>query len=168
MEFTFQHISLGLLIILTGLSAGLCFTWSNAITPGIGTLDNYEYLIAFQQINRAILNPTFFIVFFGPFILGIINLFVLKNTSSSAIPLLGLAVLIYFLGVVLITIFGNVPLNEMLDKSDLLTASQEELTTLRNNFEAKWNQLHLIRTLSAITSFILLIMSLIQIAKNNI
>ncbi|MFI1773730.1 anthrone oxygenase family protein [Thalassobellus citreus] len=168
MEFTFQHISLGLLIVLTGLSAGLCFTWSNAITPGIGRLDDYGYLMSFQQMNRTILNPIFFIVFFGPFILGIINLFVFKNTSNSVVCLLGLAVLIYFLGIVLVTIMGNVPLNEMLDKPDLRTASQEKLTTLRNNFEVKWNQFHLIRTLSAIASFILLIMSLIQITKNNI
>jgi len=168
MEFTFQDICLGLLILLTGLSAGLCFTWNNAITPGIGRLDNYGYLTSFQQMNKTIINPTFIIVFFGPFILGLVNLYVFKNTSNSAIWSLGLAVLIYFLGVVLITIFGNVPLNEVLDKSDLVATSQKDLKILRNSFENKWNQFHLIRTLSALASFALLLISLIQTTKNNI
>ena len=66
-------------MILTGLSAGLCFTWGNAVTPGIGKLDDLGFLMAFQQMNRVILNPIFFIVFIGPFFLGIINSFFLRT-----------------------------------------------------------------------------------------
>ena len=35
MEITIENIGITALILLTGLSAGLCFTWSNAITPGL-------------------------------------------------------------------------------------------------------------------------------------
>ena len=48
MDFTFENIGAIALILLTGLSAGLCFTWSNAITPGIGRLDDVGYLSEFS------------------------------------------------------------------------------------------------------------------------
>tara|TARA_R110002051_G_scaffold92242_5_gene161959 strand:+ start:6083 stop:6583 length:501 start_codon:yes stop_codon:yes gene_type:complete len=165
MDFTLQHIVAIVLVLLVGLSAGLCFTWTNAITPGIGKLDDLGYLRAFQQMNRSIINPLFIIVFFGPFFLGIPNLYLFKNTSSSMIWLLIIAMAFYFFGVLLVTIFGNVPLNELLDKTDLSKASLEDLKLLRNRFETKWNRLHLIRTVTSITSFLLLIISLVQSIK---
>lgn len=168
MDITFQQIGMIALVLMTGLAAGLCFTWSNAIIPGIGKLDDLGYLMSFQQMNRAILNPLFFIVFFGPSFLGLVNLYGLKNASSAIIWPFVLAIVIYFLGVVLVTIFGNVPLNNILETTDLNAASTEDLKTLRDNFEVKWNRLHLIRTLSAIVSFLLLIISLIQVTKSNI
>ena len=74
MEITIQNIVFIVLILLTGLSAGLCFTWTNTVTTGLAQLDDFGYLSAFQQMNRTILNPTFFVVFFGPVLLNIINL----------------------------------------------------------------------------------------------
>ena len=168
MDLTIEYMGIIALVILTGLSAGLCFTWFNSITPGIGRLNDFGYLTSFQQMNRSILNSSFFIVFFGPFFLGLINIYVFRSASSSIIWLLILAAVTYFFGVLLVTIFGNVPLNETLDKTELTTASINELKSLREKFEVKWNRLHLIRTISSITSFIILIISLIQITKNNI
>jgi len=165
MDYTNQHIATIVLILLTGLSAGLCFTWSNAITPGIGKLDDLGYLSAFQQMNRSIINSLFILVFFGPFFLGLINLYLFKNASSSIIWLLILAMAFYFFGVLLVTIFGNIPLNDLLDKTDLGQASLEDLKALRNRFETKWNRLHLIRTVSSIVSFLILIISLFQSTK---
>ena len=141
------------------------FYMVNTVTPGVGRLVDLGYLQSFQQMNRAILNPTFFIVFFGPFFLNLINIYVFRNAESSVLWLLILASALYFFGVVLVTIFGNVPLNEMLDKTDLISASASELKTLRERFEVNWNRWHLIRTITSVTSFILLLISLIQLSK---
>jgi uncharacterized membrane protein len=165
MDYSNQHIVTIVLVLLTGLSAGLCFTWSNAITPGIGRLDDFGYLRAFQQMNRSIINPLFILVFFGPFFLGLINLYMFKNASGSMISLLIFAVAFYFFGVLLVTIFGNVPLNDLLDKTDLSKSSLEDLKLLRNRFETKWNRLHLIRTVTSIASFLMLIIGLLQSTK---
>ena len=165
MEFSIQDIVFFLLVICTGLSAGLCFTWSNTVTPGIGRLDDFGFLSAFQQMNRVILNPTFFIVFLGPFFLGIANLFLFKNLSSTIWWMLLVAVLLYVIGVILVTVFGNVPLNEMIDQHNLDTLSKTELKDLRTAFENKWNRLHLIRTIASILSFITLIIITTQITK---
>ena len=160
MDITLETIAISVLIILTGLSAGLCFTWTNAITPGIGRLDDQGYLLSFQQMNRTIINPLFF--------LGLICLYWFKGSPGTLMWLLVLAAAVYFFGVVLVTIFGNVPLNEMLDKVDLNMASPEKLGQLRESSELKWNRLHLIRTISSNISFFLLLLALIQAAKNSI
>ena len=59
MEFSINSITTISTILLTGLTAGLCFTWTNAVTPGIGRLDDLGYLQSFQEMNRAISNPLF-------------------------------------------------------------------------------------------------------------
>ncbi len=167
MEITYQNGILIALVLLTGLSAGLCFTWTNAVSPGIGKLDDLGFLQSFQQMNRTILNPVFFIVFFGPFFLNLINVYLFRNLNGPLFWMLIVITALYFFGVVLVTIIGNVPLNELLDRTDLNMASSVELSELREAFEAKWNRFHLIRTLTAITSFILLLLYLTQISNYN-
>lgn len=152
-----QTLVLLLTTLLTGLTAGLCFTWNNAVTPGVGQLVDLGYLRSFQEMNRAIINPTFMIVFFGPFFLHIANIFLLKTTSTTILWMAIGSATLYIVGLVLVTIFGNVPLNELLDKTDLMQASVEELQLLREKFENKWNSLHRIRTISSIMSFVILL-----------
>ncbi|NRB59274.1 MAG: DUF1772 domain-containing protein [Winogradskyella sp.] len=160
MEFKLKFIVFVLGLVFTGLTAGLCFTWSNAVTPGIGRLDNLEFLKAFQVMNRAIINGTFLTVFFGPVILLFLNTYLFRDYSTSFWLFLMAAVL-FFVGIGLVTIFGNVPLNEVLDKTNLEILSTAELETLREKFEKPWNQLHTIRTLSSISAFLLLIIGIL-------
>jgi uncharacterized membrane protein len=145
--------------LLTGLLAGVFFTWNNAITTGIGRLNDVSYLKAFQQMNRTILNPLFYIVFIGPLILSIAATYIYKAYPVYILWMLILATVIYFLGVFIVTISGNIPLNKMLDKTNLADISLEDARRLRDKFETKWNKLHLIRTISSTTSFLLLILT---------
>ena len=162
MEINYKIIVLILSILFTGLTAGLCFTWFNAVTPGIGRLDNLSFLKAFQAMNRAIINSQFMIIFMGPTILLFVNA-VLFRTNNTTFWLFLIAAIIFFIGIGLLTVFGNVPLNEMLDNSNLESLSKLELQTLRNKFENPWNRWHTVRTASSITSFSLLIVGTIYL-----
>ena len=82
MELSLKFISLVLAILFTGISAGLCFTWSNAVSPGIGKLNNLGFLQSFQQMNRTIINPAFIVVFFGPFLINLLNLYLFKSDGA--------------------------------------------------------------------------------------
>ena len=64
----YETIILALAILLTGLMAGIFFTWSNAVKPGIGKLSDIEYLRALQSMNRVISNNAFKIIFLGAII----------------------------------------------------------------------------------------------------
>ena len=160
MEMNFKLMVLVIGILLTGLTAGLCFTWSNAVTPGIGRLDDLSFLKSFQAMNRAIINGSFLAVFFGPVIILFLNAYLFKNSGISFWLFLGAAIL-FLVGIGFVTILGNVPLNEILDKSHLDTFSKVELQELRQKFEQPWNQWHTVRTISSFLSFALLLIGLI-------
>ncbi len=161
MEPSLKTLVLILSILCTGLTAGLCFTWSNAITPGIGRLDDLTFLKSFQAMNRAIINPGFLIVFFSPVILLFLNTILHRNASATTVWSFLLAALLFFIGVGLVTVFKNVPLNEIMDKAVLETASQPALADLRNTFEQPWNQWHMVRTVLSSISFVLLLVGII-------
>lgn len=63
------------------------------------------------------------------------------------------------MGVFAITVLGNIPLNEILDKSFLDDMSPNRLKHLRKGIEDKWNNFNLIRSVSSILAFVLLILS---------
>lgn len=159
MEISMNNLTLFATTLCFGLVAGLCFTWGNAVTPGIGQLNDLGYLQSFQRMNRSIENPLFFAIFIGSFFIGIATIFANKGISPSHFWLILIAVIIYFFGVVLVTIMGNVPLNELLDKTNLTESSIEELKTLRERFENPWNHFHTIRIITATISFAMLIIA---------
>ena len=158
MEISLKLSILILATLLTGLSAGLCFTWTNAVTTGLARLGDENYLRAFQEMNRSILNPSFFLVFFGPVISIAASALFYKNSATPVLWMLIAAALIYFLGVALVTIFGNVPINEALNTTDLNQISALDAHDLRMRFEKNWVKLHRIRTYTSSISFLLLIL----------
>jgi len=161
MELNLESFVILITTVLTGLTAGLCFTWTNAITPGIGLLDDLGFLQAFQAMNRAIINPTFVLVFFGPAIGHLIAVYLKRQSLDLTFWLFLAAAVLFIFGVVFITLFKNVQLNEILDKTDLAAATLEELKALREKFENPWNRWHLIRTISSLLSLVLLLFGIL-------
>lgn len=153
--------------LLTGLLAGVFFTWSNAITPGIGRLRDLGYLQAFQQMNRTIINPLFYIVIIGPLLLAPLSAYLFRKGPSFVFLMTSGASILYFLGVFVVTMLGNVPLNIILEQAQLSHMSAVELQQLRAQFEAKWNLLHLIRTVTSTGSFALLLVACMAWRQGN-
>jgi len=155
-----QTIILFLATLSTGLMAGIFFTWTNAVTPGIGKLNDIEYLNALQSMNRVILNPAFYLVFFGAvLLLPLAAALNYRSVPNTIFWLLVLAAVIYLIGSFFVTVFGNIPLNNLLDKTNLNVISPEDATNLRKSIETKWNNFNLIRTITSAISFMILIIS---------
>ena len=161
-----EAITLALAILFTGLMAGVFFTWSNAVKPGIGKLSDLEYLKALQSMNRVILNNTFKIIFIGAIITtALLPILYFNMFPKNIFWLFVSAFIIYWVGAFGVTIFGNIPLNEILDKTSLENFSFEELKSLRTSIELKWNNLNLLRSISSLLSFMLLIFSCLLISR---
>ena len=159
-----ETIILASAILLSGLMAGIFFTWSNAVKPGIGKLSDLEYLRALQSMNRVILNKAFIGIFLGAIIaVALVPIFYFRLFPDNIFWVFILALLTYWIGVFGITIFGNIPLNEILDKTNLKSITFEEVKVLRTTIEVKWNNLNLIRSISSGITFVLLIISYIFI-----
>jgi len=161
-----EIIILALAIFLTGLMAGIFFTWSNAVKPGIGKLGDIEYLRALQSMNRVILNNAFRIIFLGAIIaVALVPLFYFNLYPKNIFWLFVFTLVIYWIGVFGVTVSGNIPLNEILDKTNLESITLEEIKTLRKSIELKWNNYNLIRCISSGITFILLIVSFLSLYK---
>ena len=148
--------------ITTGLIAGLFYSWTVSVTPGIHKLGDREYLLAFQAMNKAILNPFFFLSFIGTVVLLPCATWIHFSIDRTKFYLLLAASLIYWIGILGVTAAGNVPMNESLAALDVNAASTAEISARRLAFESRWNLLNTVRTLTSISSFVLVIIACIR------
>jgi len=155
MELSLKSFILFGSVILTGLSAGLFYAWSASVIPGTQKLANPTYLETMQSINRAILNPRFFLIFFGSAVFLSIASIYEFHTNKVTFWLILSASIFYLFGTVGVTAFGNVPLNDQLDLMKLAELNSDKIDAFRTFYETKWNRLHLIRTVFAVMAFML-------------
>jgi len=163
MELNIRNIILLSSVVLTALSAGLFYAWVVSVIPGTKKISDQAYLETMQTINREILNVGFFIIFFGAlfFLLGSTYL-QYKVKMDSAFYLTLMATLIYAFGTIGVTMLGNVPLNNLVEALDLSTFRAEDYRNARLAYEGRWNTLNLFRTISALISFILILLALVK------
>jgi uncharacterized membrane protein len=142
-------------ILQLGLTSGLLFIFSFAVNPGLARLSEEEYFRAMKFINQVILNPLFLFVFVGPLITMPLLTFMSRNDSGMFIFTL-LSTILYITGVILITSFKNVPLNNKLEK-----LNPKEFGGVFLWYKKPWNFWHNIRTFVGIASFIIIITNLV-------
>ena len=160
MEISIKSMVMFGAVVLTGLSAGLFYAWSVSVIPGTQKVPDMTYLETMQSINRAILNPAFFLIFFGSVIfLSIASIYEFHD-NKWVFGLLLTASITYLIGTVGVTAFGNVPLNDQLNALQLMEMSQEKINNFRKFYEDHWNRLHMIRTVFAVLSFLLVTLAI--------
>ncbi len=141
--------------------AGLFYAWSCSVMPGFARLNDREFVSVMQKCNRAILNPVFFAAFFGAPIFLVIST-VLHYGKSPHFLLLLAATIIYLIGNFGVTMFGNVPMNNTLDRFNLESATDEEIAQQRANFERRWTYLNHIRAVSSTLAVIFVVIACLK------
>ena len=157
---TLTYIILVITATTTALMAELFYAFSCLVNLGLARLSNAEYISAMQSINRAIQNPIFFAAFFGAPIFLPLSVFLHYGQPLSVqFWFLVAATIIYLIGTFGAPIFGNVPLNNILDRFDLQAASEDETALQRTNFERRWNNFNTVRTVSSMLAVILVVIA---------
>jgi uncharacterized membrane protein len=96
--------------LFSGLMAGLFYSWSISVTPGLAKINDVSYLQAFQSMNRAILNPLFFIFFLGlVLLLPLLSYLTFQTSTGNQFWYVLAATILYFVGIMVVTIGGNIP-----------------------------------------------------------
>lgn len=162
-----QTILLFFSALLSALVAGLLYGYSCSVNPGLNKLTDASYLQAMQSINKEILNPYFFVSFFGALIiLPLTTWYGYTHLPKTCFQLLLAATIVYITGVIGVTILGNVPLNESLAKFNIKSATEMELAQHRKLFENNWNRLHFLRTIFSLLAASLTILAIVKRSLN--
>jgi uncharacterized membrane protein len=100
--------------ILAAMASGMMYVFSTGTMTGLGDLPEPEAVRAMQAINIAVINPMFLSVFMGTGLFLIILTAINVLTAEGFNPALLASTFVYALGVVAVTVAGNVPLNDKL------------------------------------------------------
>lgn len=150
--------------LLCGLVTGLLFGFVVVAMPGIGTLNDRDFLRGFKVMDRVIQDrqPLFMVAWVGSVLavaatalVGIVDL----DGSERVLAILAAAV--YLLGLQLPTAAINIPLNNDVQALDLDALDDQALAEARRAFESRWNRWNAVRTgLGAVATTLLLVLLL--------
>lgn len=140
-----SHLWTALLILASlgsGLNAGLFFIFSNTIMRAFDRLPAAGAVAAMNSINRVILNPLFFLIFFGTALLCLVLLVGRLNS-----PLVVAGALLYLAGSIGVTMVCNVPLNDKLEK---VSPSANDMERQWHAYRGPWTQWNHVRTVACL------------------
>lgn len=140
----------------SGLLAGIFFTFSAFIMTSLARLPAEHGISAMQSINTTILQSLFILVFMGTTSLSII----LGIASSIKLGTAGAAYvltssLLIFVGVFLVTIVFNVPLNDTLASVNSGSSEGSRVWTEYLAGWMPWNHVRTIASIAALACFII-------------
>ncbi len=138
-----------------GLMAGIYFAFSVFVVQALDAAGRTVGMAAMQAINRVIVRSLFLPLFFAS---GLACLFlavtgVMVSETPGAWQMASGGAL-YLLGMLLVTIIGNVPLNNALEATD---AAGPEGEAMWRRYRQRWLAWNHVRTLSCTGTLALLI-----------
>ncbi|MEU8879592.1 anthrone oxygenase family protein [Streptomyces hydrogenans] len=144
---------LALAVGSTGLYAGFLLIFLAGIMPALGRLTDAAFVTAMRRVNEAVPRAVFMTVFVAAAAFPIAAYLVPADGRTDAQRWLVLAGFVCAALNHLVTIVGNVPLNEALAAAE---GPDEDPAASRAAFESRWNAYHRIRTALVVAAFGLL------------
>ncbi len=144
----------------SALVGGIFFGFSSFIMKALADVSFAVGIGAMQSINVVVINPSFLGAFFGTAMLSLVagGLAVAGWGSPSAAFFLGGA-LFYLVGTILVTILGNVPLNDQLAA---VSATEPAARDVWKHYLGRWTMWNHVRTASAMVAALLYTLGLMQ------
>ena len=136
-------------VIAMGLFAGLSYTFTLAVMPGLTAADDRTLVDAMQQM---IDNPAFPLTFLGAGALAAGALIQARRSSSPRTARWIVAGLALYTVWVVVTFAVHIPLNEDLKQADD-PARIENLAAVRDDFVTPWVAWEVVRALATIAAF---------------
>jgi uncharacterized membrane protein len=137
---------------MTGLVAGLLFTFAQAVMPGLSRSADAGFVGGFQAIERAINNPWQGISFAGAPVFTVLALVLQLSGGGGSTALWVLAALVLLGAALVITFRVHLPLN-----AAILAAGEPDrvpdLAAVRRDFEARWVRWNVVRAALSTAAF---------------
>jgi uncharacterized membrane protein len=160
---TLMTVLLAVCALGSGAIGGVFFAFSNFVMPALARIAPAEGIHAMQAINVTVLNRLFLGTFMGTGALSlavIVDALFRWNGASSFWALLGGGA--YLLGSILVTLRGNVPLNNALMRITQVDALGE--ATWRS-YVTDWTKWNTVRTIACFVAMALFIVALLPLQE---
>jgi uncharacterized membrane protein len=130
-----------------GLVGGIFFAFSNFVMPALAQQPGTNGARAMQTINVTVLNPLFFVVFFGTGLVALGVAIATPNVGSAPGAFLAwIGTALYLFGTLGVTMVFNVPLNDRLASA----ATEGSLSETWSHFLPAWTWWNHVRTIAAV------------------
>lgn len=149
-----------LALIGSGIVGGVFFAFSSFVMKALARMPAPEGIAAMQSINVVVINPSFLGAFMGTALLSVAVVVLVSQAGShsSAMFLIGGATF-YLAGTFLVTIFGNVPMNDQLAA---VSAADPGAVELWNHYLDRWTMWNHLRTAAATVAALFYALGLMQ------
>jgi uncharacterized membrane protein len=157
-----QLVSVAGIAALLGsaLVGGIFFAFSSFVMKSLARVPPAEGIAAMQSINVVVINPSFLGAFIGTAVLSFgLGILALTGWSHLSANLFLGGAIFYIAGTFLVTMLGNVPLNDNLAALSATSAGAAELWEHYLNRWTMWNH---VRTASAMLAALLFTLGLLQ------
>ena len=132
----------------SGLNAGVFFAFSTFVIRALGRLPVPQGIAAMQSINVTAINPLFMGVFMGTALVCLVaGVGAVRLWGKPGAILILIGVLLYLLGTFLVTIVGNVPLNDSLAA---VKTEDPASAAVWSDYLNRWNAWNHVRTVSSL------------------
>ena len=134
----------------SALVGGVFFAFSSFVMKALARISPAEGIAAMQSINVVVINRSFLGALMGTTLLslGLVGLALTGWGRPSAFFFLGGAIL-YFVGTFLVTLFGNVPLNNQLAA---IPATDPAAVELWDHYLDRWTMWNHVRATAAMAA----------------
>ena len=149
------------LALISALVGGVFQSFSDFVMRGLGRAEGDAGMLAMQQINVTVMRSLFLTSFFL-LVPGLAAAAWAASAQSSAIFhwVLG-AGIVYVVGVVLVTVLGNVPMNNRLDQL-ISEGEREKAAEYWQLYLVRWTRWNHIRTAGCAATAALLLVAAVS------
>ena len=145
-------------VLGSGLVAGIFFAFSTFVMRALGQLPENQGIAAMKAINVTVLNPWFFLAFFGTGAVYFpVAFLALGSAAGTHRAYLLAACALYLFGCLLVTVAFNVPLNNRLASAD---PDSSVTSTLWAHYLSRWTLWNHVRTAASLAAAGLFAMAL--------
>lgn len=152
------HWAILLAALGCGLTTGVLFAFSAFVMPALDRLAPAQSIVAMQSMNKLAVRPAFMVALLGSAV-ACAGLGVWAALSWGERPALWVAAgaALFLIGVMVVTIAGNVPLNDALATVD---PHAERAAARWSDYYGDWMTLNHLRTAAGLAATALLMVAL--------
>ena len=144
----------------SALVGGIFFAFSSFVMKALARVPSAEGIGAMQSINVVVINPSFLGAFFGTALVSLgAGWLALSGWGSPSAPYFLGGALFYLVGTILVTMLGNVPLNDQLAA---LAGTDPGAREVWEHYLDRWTMWNHVRTAAAMVAALLFTLGLMQ------